>query len=414
MAKRKGKSHETQTAEAVTDTVKPAVSPEHAEQSAAPVVAGDDRAAGAAGRGEHADGAPPAAGLPDATAVGDGAGEPDPAPAGEAAEGLASETPHESGEVSDDTRERHNASMAQQAGQPGAENAGASAVDPAINGAGSAAGDQAPNSAGRRNPAAGNGGDAAGPDTPATSVGHIGCSGRAGVHDASAENADLKAALELAGCKDLEDLVDMATIGNHLMSTIGEHVKLEGPLKDWAPAENPVEIVGDLYDMLVEARTGPALCTCPLPRTQPLPIFVPEFESGLVSDGITLIANDAGCHAHWLLSRLGVPVPDRGLLSLDQGQQLYEFVAKIRESATPTVLASQLVILKHRQTQDINWAQSVTLEVFAALSMIFLKREDEIVAEQRALLEAKGEPVPVPIDETTMEPVDDPLATTTV
>jgi hypothetical protein len=407
MAKRKGKSHETQTAEAVTDTVKPAVSPEHAEQSAAPVVAGDDRATGAPGRSEHPDGAPSTAGLPDATAVADGAGEPDAAPAGEAAEGVASAALHESGGVSDegslghsggagapDGGEQHDATADQpdRDGEPGADGAGRGADGGSPDGA--APVDRENGSAGAVQPTAG--ADLRTGDASAAS---------------SSENSDLKAAIELAGCKDLEDLVDMATIGNHLMSTISEYVQLEGPLKDWAPAENPIEIVGDLYDMLVEAQAGPSICTCPLPRSQPLPIFVPEFESGLVSDGITLIANDAGCHAHWLLSRIGVPVPDRGLLSLDQGQQLYEFVAKIRESATPTVLASQLVILKHRQTQDINWAQSVTLEVFAALSMIFLKREEEIMAEQRALLEGKAEPVPVPIDETTMEPVDDPLAT---
>lgn len=404
---RKGKTHEKKTAEAVTGAVNPAVSPEHAEQPAAPVVAGDSGGAGAAGRSEHADGARAAAGLPDATAVGDGAGEPDAAPEVQAPEGVAPQTLHESGEVSDegslgdsgsagaaDGGAEHDASADRpdRGGEPGADGTGRR--DDGGSPDGAATIDREDGGAGAVQPAAG--ADLRTGDASAAS---------------SAENADLKAALELAGCKDLEDLVDMATIGNHLMSTIAEHVQLDGPLKDWAPAENPVEIVGDLYELLVAAQTEPPLCTCVPPRDEPLSIFVPEFESGLVSDGITLIAHDAGTHAHWLLSHMGVPVPDRGLLSLDQGEQLYEFVRNVRESATPAVLACQLVILKHRQSQDINWVQSVTLEVFAALSMIFLKREDEIIAWQRALVEAKGEPVPVPIDETTMEPVDDPLAT---
>ncbi|WP_428429534.1 hypothetical protein [Pararhizobium sp.] len=57
---------------------------------------------------------------------------------------------------------------------------------------------------------------------------------------------DLAAALLATGCTDFENLVDMAKVGIALMNAIATHTVLEGPLKDWSPAENPAEVVGDL------------------------------------------------------------------------------------------------------------------------------------------------------------------------
>ena len=161
----------------------------------------------------------------------------------------------------------------------------------------------------------------------------------------------------------------------------------------------------------MRGRSGTVLLDA-FPRDQALPIGLPVFdERTAISDGITVAAHYAGCLAHWLHAQAGVPVPDDGLLSLDQGRQLYAFVSKIRERATADVLASQLVVLKHRETPDVNWTQRVTLEVFSTLAQVFLKREDEIAGAQLAALETKAEPRPVPIDETNMELVDDRLAT---
>lgn len=57
-------------------------------------------------------------------------------------------------------------------------------------------------------------------------------------------------ALALSGCADFDNLVDMAKVGVSLMDAIDIYVNLDGPLKGWSPAEDPAEIVGDLYDML--------------------------------------------------------------------------------------------------------------------------------------------------------------------
>lgn len=71
----------------------------------------------------------------------------------------------------------------------------------------------------------------------------------------SAGSADrLANALQMTGCQNEEDLIDMAKVGLSLMATIGDLVKLDGPLKGWSPAEDPVEVVGDLYDRLEEAN----------------------------------------------------------------------------------------------------------------------------------------------------------------
>ncbi|MCZ7500711.1 hypothetical protein [Agrobacterium sp. ST15.13.015] len=65
---------------------------------------------------------------------------------------------------------------------------------------------------------------------------------------------DLKAALELAGCDTAENLIDMARIGSNVMEAIDDIRKLDGPFKDWAPMDDPAEIVHDLFNALEYAR----------------------------------------------------------------------------------------------------------------------------------------------------------------
>lgn len=57
--------------------------------------------------------------------------------------------------------------------------------------------------------------------------------------------------MELQGArsKDLNEMAAMAAVGNSLMSIIETYSK-EWPLKDWSPAADPAEIVGDLVNML--------------------------------------------------------------------------------------------------------------------------------------------------------------------
>lgn len=67
----------------------------------------------------------------------------------------------------------------------------------------------------------------------------------------------LKVLLEETGLPNGVELADMARIGKSLMDTIAIVTK-DGPLKGWAPAEDPAEIVTDLMNMLHDATTGRA------------------------------------------------------------------------------------------------------------------------------------------------------------
>lgn len=60
-------------------------------------------------------------------------------------------------------------------------------------------------------------------------------------------------ALVMTGCKNEEDLVDMANFGNALMEAVEAHVKHGTLLENWSPADSPAEIVGDLYNRLEES-----------------------------------------------------------------------------------------------------------------------------------------------------------------
>lgn len=54
-----------------------------------------------------------------------------------------------------------------------------------------------------------------------------------------------------------DDDADMAAVGRALMETIDANIG-EPPLKGWAPAQCPSEIVGDLLNMIDEAYEGAA------------------------------------------------------------------------------------------------------------------------------------------------------------
>ncbi|MHC2353787.1 hypothetical protein ACVMB3_003296 [Sinorhizobium meliloti] len=64
----------------------------------------------------------------------------------------------------------------------------------------------------------------------------------------------LKNALEMTGCENEEDLIDMANVGNSLMERIDSLVSMPGPYHRWSPADEPAEIVFDLVNSLDELR----------------------------------------------------------------------------------------------------------------------------------------------------------------
>lgn len=59
--------------------------------------------------------------------------------------------------------------------------------------------------------------------------------------------------LEETGCKDIDDLRDMANIGSATMNAIDSVVTADGPFKGWSPAQCPSEIIIDMANALYVA-----------------------------------------------------------------------------------------------------------------------------------------------------------------
>ncbi len=72
------------------------------------------------------------------------------------------------------------------------------------------------------------------------------------------EKEGLANALEMTGCENEEDLIDMANVGLSLMGAIDIYTKAPSLIENWSPADDPAEIVGDLYSRLEEALASPS------------------------------------------------------------------------------------------------------------------------------------------------------------
>ena len=72
------------------------------------------------------------------------------------------------------------------------------------------------------------------------------------------EKEGLANALEMTGCENEDDLIDMANVGRSLMDKIDNYTKAPSLIENWSPADDPAEIVGDLYNYLEEALSSPS------------------------------------------------------------------------------------------------------------------------------------------------------------
>lgn len=61
--------------------------------------------------------------------------------------------------------------------------------------------------------------------------------------------------LTMTGCRDQEDLIDMANVGKGLLERIDLLTRQQGPFEGWTPADDPCEIVFDLSNALDDAET---------------------------------------------------------------------------------------------------------------------------------------------------------------
>lgn len=95
--------------------------------------------------------------------------------------------------------------------------------------------------------------------------------------------------------------------------------------------------------------------------------------------------------------------------------ELAAFVRKIgRGRATPAVMAQQLVITRHREKGPLEAVETIALNAFLT---VLLDLDELVTAEKAKTAKAEAEASaaakrkPVPIEETTLEVMDDPLAT---
>lgn len=116
-------------------------------------------------------------------------------------------------------------------------------------------------------------------------------------------------------------------------------------------------------------------------------------------------------HGAWLAAKIRGTDPR----DLETSDAVYDdmaaFVRQIGERATPDVLAQQLVIKKHRKSAEISEPERIA---FGAFSSVLLGLDRHIAQERERIAreEAVAAPrPPVPIEETTMELVDAPMAT---
>lgn len=305
---------------------------------------------------------------------------------------------------------------------------------------------------------------------------------------------DLKAALELAGCDTAENLIDMARVGSNLLGAIDDIRRCDGPFKEWAPADDPVEIVHDLYAALEHAwekaaatpmdtagnptssEASPEVDSCPIcdvpfkpddicatdieegtchaeclagspvvdlntgePKAGPVDTFLysdwiasdtalkgndrpwwltaPNFAEGIEPGEISRsFAYDVFRGVHGSVETAGVVInggtpADEPAISFEAVSELVDLVRRIGPRATPDVLAQHLVITKHRQSAELTKAEELGLKAFAS---ILIDLDDFAAAEKKRLEDLAAEtpkPRPVPIEDTNMELVDDPMAT---
>ena len=240
-----------------------------------------------------------------------------------------------------------------------------------------------------------------------------------GVHAAGHDiSPDLKAAIELAGCESVEDLIDMARIGSNLFGAIDDIRRCEGPFKNWAPADDPVEIVHDLYAALEHAWEKAAV----LEKTQPDEgkpwwLNMPNFAEDAAPLEISrFIARDVFVGVHGSVEVLGALIhqaqpQETPAVPFEAVSELVDLVRRIGTRATPDVLAQHLVITKHRQSADLTKAEELGLKAFAS---ILIDLDDFAAAEKQRLEELaaeKPEPKPLPIEDTTMDTVNDTMET---
>lgn len=226
--------------------------------------------------------------------------------------------------------------------------------------------------------------------------------------DGMRASAELQGALQSPIGKDLRTVFDLAAIGAGLQHEIRKLTSQEGPFKDWVPELSPVEIVGDMNAALAHAREQKA--------EQPWWLTMPHFEDDVdprvvahafAHDVVLGIQGSIGLA--WSAMMKEAPLEPE--LTCHAISDLVELVRNIGDAATPEVMAHHLVIGKYRQSPELTMPEMIAFKAFASVLRDLDACADGIKAQRAA--EAAEQPTPkrVPLEETNLEPADDPLDT---
>lgn len=338
----------------------------------------------------------------------------DPPAGGEGAEQQeepTGETGEGAGVVSDGLAKDGNDTNNRRTGKMGAA-AELAEGDTAANGAGDGGASGAPQPDSEANVGGGDvgtsgGGAAADPDAPES------LDGNPPVDLGQDGAALLKWLLEDTGLETQEELVDMAKVGTSLMSRIGEIVNIPGTFHEWSPAEDPAEIVDDMFQHIEDLEEMRAQFRGMLPGIDIMELRgTPEGcaeVAAIMAYGVTLAMADQ--IRRNLLGPDEAP-PDRPLKVM-MLMDMAAFVRKIGERATADVVGQQLKILKHRERPELSHSEAVAVSAFIHVlrELDGLAADEQAAIDKVAAVKGRAEPEPLPIAETTMEPVDGPMDT---
>lgn len=376
MGKRKGNSNETEAAKAVTGALEPVVSEEHGEPAAAPVVDGDGGTAAGIVAPKHAAEPPPPADGPDDG--GSSAEEPDGAAAAEAAEGVASEAVHESEGMSDASA---NGTVTGDAGDALGEGV--------AEGEGGASGDELgaqPAPDGGSDHGSGVAADGAGNDgSGASGDGHDDDRNRHSP-DANHDGREYR-----SGGGDVDGRQDAGPCGGNNEATSA----------GWADSGGSGGRNGVLAEGLEEQNH----------------VDDPTLEP---SDGAVATAENACFDLLYYFGEYYLVEGDElarlQLLAGEVHSKATNAIAACvrnigKERATAAVVGQQLKILGIIDNPELSEREELVVSTFISV-LTGIDAYDQAVAVRMALADAKPpEPRPLPMDESTMETADDPLAT---
>ncbi len=215
------------------------------------------------------------------------------------------------------------------------------------------------------------------------------------------------------GLQNEDDLVGMAKVGTSLMSRIDYLVEMPGTFHEWSPAEDPAEIVDDMFQHIEDLEEMRSQFRKLLP-----PLDVEELRdtpagcaevAAIIAYNVTLVMADE--IRRKLLGPDAAP-PERPIKIMTL-MDMVAFVRKIGERATADVMGQQLRILKHRESAELSRSEAVAVTAFIHVlrALDGLARDEQAAIDRAEAARTRIAPAPLPIGETTMEPVDGPMDT---